>query len=237
MSERGSRPDGYAVPYQMLKPRVPRDFPQSDDDAESGQRGHFSIEMIGARDDFLGERPVVRRCTAHGCRNVHIAQLETIVCVMRRRDVCEAGTMERRHQKISGAAGAITGEHAACAIGAVSCGRETEDEHTRIGIAEAGHWSPPVALVTECGALLARNLRAERAESRAALTLDDSGASGDEIRERYRSHLNSMSILNAIAPSSAGETEANRTTITRLSSDQRNHEEHCPNRCEGTRGA
>ena len=67
--------------------------------------------------------------------------------MMRRREVGEAGAMERRHQEVAGAAGAVAGENTAGAIRAVGRRRKADDQHSRVGISEAWNRTRPVRLV------------------------------------------------------------------------------------------
>ena len=67
----------------------------------------------------------------------------------RRRDVGEAGAVQRRHQEVARAAGAVAGEHAPGAVGAVRGRRERDQQHARARIAEPGHRLAPVDLVAK----------------------------------------------------------------------------------------
>src|SRR3954464_4319546 len=63
---------------------------------------------------------------------------------------CKADFVQHRVEKVGGA---IAGEHAAGAIGAVRTGREAEDQHLSIDVAETRHGLGPVFPI-EIGATL-----------------------------------------------------------------------------------
>ena len=69
-------------------------------------------------------------------------------------EIGEACSMKRRHEEVAGAAGAVAGEHAARAVGAVRGGREAEQQEPRGRIAEAGHGTAPVDLIAVRALLL-----------------------------------------------------------------------------------
>ena len=53
-------------------------------------------------------------------------RLAAVARIVRRGEVGEAGAMERRHQKIAGAAGPVACEHAASPVRAMCCRRQTD---------------------------------------------------------------------------------------------------------------
>jgi hypothetical protein len=73
--------------------------------------------------------------------------------------------VHRAHQEI---AGAVAGEHAAGTIGAVSGGRQTEDEHTRARIAKSWNGFAPVRVETMSSLLIAGDAFAVRSQAGAA---------------------------------------------------------------------
>jgi hypothetical protein len=70
-------------------------------------------------------------------------------------------------------AGAVAGEGAARAIGAVGAGRETEDEDARARIAEAGHRARPVFVIDIGAAAGLADAGAIDAQAGTQLALDD----------------------------------------------------------------
>jgi hypothetical protein len=70
-------------------------------------------------------------------------------------------------------AGAISGEHAAGAIGTVGSGGETENEDARPGVAERGNGAAPIGLVAVGAALEFRDFRSMGAEPGTAAASDD----------------------------------------------------------------
>jgi hypothetical protein len=88
--------------------------------------------------------------------------------------------MERRHQKVAAAAAAIAGEHATCAIGAVSRRREAHKEHASGRIAEAWHRPAPVRLVAIRSTFVAGNLPTIRTKAGTVLASDNRVVNGRE---------------------------------------------------------
>ena len=78
-------------------------------------------------------------------------------------------SMQRGHQEVTGATGAIAGEDPAGAIGAMRRRRETDEQQSRGGIAETGDGPPPVLVCTIGTLLLARDAAAVVAQARTAL--------------------------------------------------------------------
>ena len=85
---------------------------------------------------------------------------QAVARIVRRRDVREAGAMERAHQKVARSADAVAGEHAPGAVRPVRGGRQADEQQPRAGIAEAGDRLAPVGFVAKGPPLFARDLRA-----------------------------------------------------------------------------
>jgi hypothetical protein len=83
--------------------------------------------------------------------------------------------MERRHQKIAGAADAVAGEDAAGTVGAVRCGREADEKHPRAQISKTWDRPAPVHIIYICAPFFARDPGAVRAEPRTAIAGHDGG--------------------------------------------------------------
>jgi len=81
--------------------------------------------------------------------------------------------VQRGHQEIAGAAGAVAGEHAAGPVRAVRRGRESNNDEARARITEAGNRPRSVRDVPERAPLLASDPLAVLAQARAALAGDD----------------------------------------------------------------
>ena len=89
--------------------------------------------------------------------------------------------MERRHQEIAGAASPVACEDASGAVGTVCCGRESDDQHASMWIAESGDGASPVR-VAEIGApFLACDTLTVRAQARATLARDDVSVDGGQV--------------------------------------------------------
>ena len=105
---------------------------------------------------------------AHGGRDVRISQRETIVSILRRREVGESGAMERSHQEVAGSADAVSGEDAARTVRAVRRRRKTNDQQARQRIAESRNRPAPVDVIAIGAPLRPRNVPAVCAQTRAA---------------------------------------------------------------------
>jgi hypothetical protein len=180
MSERRPRSSGHSASSEMRNPCIPRDLSESHHHLQSRKRRDLAIEVLRTGRNLVRQWFVVRWRAAHRRCDVNVTQLKAIVSAMRCGDVGEAGAMQRGHQKISGPADSVAGEHTARPIGAVCRRRQAEDEHTRAGIAEARHWPSPVELVAICRALFTRNARTVGAQARASLAVNDGIPNGDE---------------------------------------------------------
>src|SRR5262245_14557230 len=121
--------------------------------------------MIAAVGDLLRCRLVVRRRAPCRRGDPRIAQLQAIVRASRERLVGEPVGEEGGHQEVARPAGAIAGEDAPGAIGAMRRWRETDERNPRARIAKPRHRPAPIRLVPECGALFARDPRTELAQT------------------------------------------------------------------------
>ena len=92
---------------------------------------------------------------------------------LRRRDVGEAGAVQRGHQEVARAADAVAGEDAAGAVGAVRGRRQADDQQPRARIAEARHRPRPVDVVAKRATLFATDPLAVLTQPRAAFAGDD----------------------------------------------------------------
>lgn len=132
------------------------DMAQADDDSDAARRaggsdgGELAVEEGPASVDLGGCRPIGRWRALHRRRDVRAGERQTVTDSRRRRLVGETGPMHGTKQPI---AAAIAGEHAACAIGAMSCGRQPEHDDRRSVVAESRHRPAPVLLVAERGTL------------------------------------------------------------------------------------
>ena len=95
----------------------------------------------------------------------------------------EAGAVQHAIEKMTGA---IAGERAAGAIGAMRARRQAENQHPRVHIAKARYWLGPIVAIAIGAALLAPDLLAIFTQPRTA-------GAGDEFAIQLNesgSHLN-----------------------------------------------
>ncbi len=148
MGESRTGPRQWRPPAHERQPRIPRDPAERDHHAQVWQGRDLRGEVPAAGEHLGRQRLVGGRGTASRRADEHPAQHESVVGRMRRRDVRQTRAVQRAHQEIAGAAAAVTGEHAAGAIGSVSRRRQPQDENARRRIAVARHRLAPVRVVT-----------------------------------------------------------------------------------------
>lgn len=178
-------------PSSRKKPEVgiEGDAPEREDDSNTRQCGHFRFEVGKAFQDLFGRRLVAGRRTPHGGGDEGVMEPQTIVCGSGGGDVGEAGAMHGSHQKITRPADTVASEDAAGAVGAVSSGRQTDNQQSRARIAEPRHRPRPVRLGIEGAPLFTSDAATVLAQAWAALTRDDGVVDQGErlhIAERAR---------------------------------------------------
>src|SRR5262249_9372553 len=142
---------------------VPGEPAEADDHEHAAQKRQLGFEIVEAGIAFFGKRLVGRRSAADAGGDVAVREAQAVAFVDRRRLIGEAGAVERGVEEV---AGAVAGEDAAGAVAAVRRGRQADDQHARLGIAEAGDRLAPVVLSAERTALDARDLFTPRDQPR-----------------------------------------------------------------------
>jgi len=145
VAELRSRLDAQLVAGGLVAERA-----EADDDAQVAKLGDLALQERPAGVALRWERVVARRRALHGGGDPCAAQLQPVAAMIGRRLVGEAGAMHRPVQPV---ARAVTGEHPPGAVGAVRGGGQSEHEHARLRVAEAGHAATPVVVVAVGGAL------------------------------------------------------------------------------------
>jgi len=194
---------------------VVRDLAERNDDAQAGEPSELGDQVPAAGLDLGRRRPVRRRRTARDRGDEGVAQTKPVVAVHRRRLVRKAGPVERPVEPVPAL---VAREDAARAVPAVRGRGETDDEHSRAGVAETGNRPPPVRPVAEAGDLLARHALAVLDESRAEPTPGEPrlepierGHSPQRTPAVTKSACVSCTVPVKTAPSPAGSTA--RTVI------------------------
>jgi len=144
----------------------------SEDDDHLGvfQELEFLFEVGAAAGDFLGKRLVIGRGAVDGTGDPGINELEAVVDAGAGWLTGETGVEEGLVEEV---AGAITGEDAAGAVGAVGSGGEADDDEAGFRVTEGGYGAAPV-IVAEIGpAFHAGDGLAVFAEARALVAGDD----------------------------------------------------------------
>ncbi len=156
--------------YQVGQVAVPGDPAKADDGADLGQGCDLSSEVRRTIADLLRGGLVCGRGAADDGRDPGVAEAKSVVAG---EGAGLGGEAERVEDGKHEVAGAVSGEGAAGAVGAVGSGRKAENEDAGAGVAEAGNGPRPVGLVqVSAAAGLADGLTVE-AETRATLALDD----------------------------------------------------------------
>ena len=125
---------------------VPGDFAEADDDADLAQGGDFGSEMDAAVADLLGGGFVAGRGATDDGADPELAEFEAVVAADGGGLTGEAELVEDGVHEV---AGAVAGEGAAGAVGAVGSGSEAENEDAGVGVSEAGDGLGPVLLIAE----------------------------------------------------------------------------------------
>ena len=123
---------------------VKGDLAQSDHHPDVGEQRQFPLQVAAAAADLPGRRFVRRRRAAHRGGDVGAAQFQAVLAAVADRLGGETAGMERAKQVVSGA---VAGEHASGAVGAMGPRRQPDHEQTRRGVAERGHGPPPILTV------------------------------------------------------------------------------------------
>lgn len=167
--KRGAAGDD-AAGLEDVEVDIEGDFAEGDDDFEAGEQVEFALEVGTAVAEFLGGGFIAGRGAVGGGGDVEVVELESVLEGDGDGLGGEAGFVEDAVEDI---AGAISGEHAAGAIGTVGSGCETEDEDAGLRVAERGNGTAPIGLVAVGAALEFRDFRSMGAEAGTAAASDD----------------------------------------------------------------
>ena len=125
------RPDG-----QRAQGLVVRALAEGDDDLEIGHHRQLALQERPALGELDGQRLVLGRQAAHGIGDAAIDQMQPVVGVGAVDALGEAELQQGRVQQV---AGIVAGEGPAGAVGALHSGRQPDDQHARVEIAERAH--------------------------------------------------------------------------------------------------
>src|SRR5271154_3264780 len=123
---------------------IKSDLAESDDDLDVLQEREFAVEPMGTVGEFFARGLVIWRSAAGAGGDVSIVKLEFVIAVGGGGLGGESGFVE---DGIEERAGGVAGEHASCAVGAVSAGSEAEKKDTSARVAESGDGMSPIGLV------------------------------------------------------------------------------------------
>jgi hypothetical protein len=149
---------------------VPGDLAEAYYYSDARECGDFGGEVFGAVTDFLREGLVARRGAADDRGYPGMAEGEAVVAGGRKRAVGEAEVVEDGVHEVTGA---VTGEGASGAVGAVSAWGKSNDEDACAWVSEAGDGPRPVGLVAVGAAAGFADSAAVVAQPGTALAGDD----------------------------------------------------------------
>lgn len=149
---------------------IESDAAEDDDDLGVFEEFQLLFEVGLAGADFIGRRLVAGRGAVDGAGDPGIGELEAVAQVGAGGLVGEAGVAEGPEKEV---AGAVPGEDAAGAIGAVGTGGEADDDEAGLGVTERGDGAAPVGVGEVGAALDLGDVLAVVAEAGAALAIDD----------------------------------------------------------------
>ncbi len=173
VTEGWPRPDEAATVGEEPPGGVEPDAAEADDDRDTRQRRNLGDQVRMAGRDLGRCRLVVGGSAADGGSDERIGEREAVAGVSRRGNAREAVRVHGAHQKVSRAERSIAGEDAPGPVRAVRRGRQADDEHPRLRVAEARHRPAPVDLVAVRGFLLRGDALAVGAKPCAAVAGDD----------------------------------------------------------------
>jgi len=159
-----------ALVLQEVEIRIEGDLAQDHHDLHPRQGGEFPVQVARAVGDLLRRRLVGRRSAMHGGSDIGVVQTQAVIFVERCGLGGEAGVVQHAIQEV---AGAVAGERASSAIGAMRAGSEAENQDAGPRVAPAGNGPCPVVPFAIGAAFFPPELLAIVHQSRAA------GASGD----------------------------------------------------------
>lgn len=145
-------------------------FSETYDNFDALQCGDFCSEVLAAVADLLWERFISGRSAADDGADPCVTKFEAIVA-------CDgsgfAGEAEVVQDGVHEVAGSVSSEGAACAVGPMRTGSETNDEDPSARVSEARDGAGPVGLVLVGAAASLTDALAVGAEARAKFTADD----------------------------------------------------------------
>jgi len=185
-------------PEEIADHGVEADFAQADDHAETREQGHFFVEPVGAVALLFEAGFVVWRGAADGGADPHVFKAQAVFAALGIGLRGEAGFIEDGKHEVSGA---VAGEGAAGAVGAVRSGGKAHDQDARFLVAEGWNWAAPVVPVAPLSSLVAGDLSAVCAEAGAAFAGDDLGVQDFQCCGGDHPHIVRARAESAIAPS------------------------------------
>ena len=176
---------GTPIAARRAQEAVPAEGAEGDDHAGAVEQVELALQIREAVVALRRRRLVGGRRAADGGGDVGVDQPQAVVAAHRGRLVGEAGPVKRRVEPV---AGAVAGEHAAGAVGAVGGGGEADDQDPRRGVAEAADRPRPVVLAAETARRVGRLRLAPGDQPRAAPAGVDLGGERLELHARGPTH-------------------------------------------------
>src|ERR1700733_4619259 len=134
------------------------------------QQIQFALQIWAASPNLFHRRLVVRRSAADGCADVGVDKLQPVVPGNAGGLGGKTGGEQYFVEKI---AGAVAGEDASRAIGAVGSRRQSDQKQPGFRVAEAWHWLRPIIPIAIRAPFDAPHLAAIFHQARALLAPDD----------------------------------------------------------------
>ncbi len=132
-----------------------RDVAECDNDTNATEQMQLMFQIGPAGIELILRGSIARRRTAHGSRNVAIAEYQAIVSRFRLGLTREPEAMERFVQP---GAARVAGEHPTGAIRTVRGRRQAHDQESASRVAEARNGFAPVVQVAKCPLLDVRDV-------------------------------------------------------------------------------
>src|SRR5258708_17838718 len=160
----------HASSFQVVQESIEADLAQHHYDLYVFYQRQLAIKIMRTVGDFRGRWLILRRSATNCGSDVSVGQTQPIAAMRRSWLRREARFVQHGIHEVSGT---VAGERTTCAIGSMRSRRESQNQHSRIGITETRNRLGPVVPAQVGAAFLSSDLSAIRDEPRASRTRDD----------------------------------------------------------------
>jgi hypothetical protein len=191
-----SRPRFDDVAHRAQGPQnaVPREGTQTNYYPHSRQEPEVLDQVLRTVVALLGRRTVHRWSAPNTRGDVTVLQLQPVVAIPGNWFVAKPGPIERAKKPVPGS---VPRKYTAGSVTSMRCRGQAANEQASPRIAEPRYRPAPVFFVTECGALVVRNLFPPRHQPRASAARNDPLVMNLEERSHTQSYQVEKSCKNS----------------------------------------